>query len=48
MTVGELLDRMSSQELTEWEALWEIRSDEAKVAQARTEAAQQARKMARR
>lgn len=32
MTVAELGDRMSSEELTEWMAIWAIRADEAEKA----------------
>lgn len=46
MTVEELLGRMSSQELTDWAALFEIRGDEQRIAQAAAEAKARARKMA--
>ena len=40
MTVGELLDRMSSAEMTEWAALFKLENEEAahqsKVASSRT------------
>lgn len=45
MTVEELLGRMSSQELTDWAAVWELRSEEAQLQQARTDAARRARNM---
>lgn len=46
MTVGDLLDRISSAELTEWAALWSLRADEERIGQARAEAQQRARRMA--
>lgn len=46
MTVAEMLDRMSSQELTEWAALYEVRNDERRLSEAAAEAKQRARKMA--
>lgn len=46
MTVGELLGRMSSEELTEWAALYAVRADEARLADARTEAERRAKRMA--
>lgn len=46
MTVEEMLGRMSSAELTDWGALFELRGDEQRIAQAAAEAKAKARKMA--
>lgn len=45
-TVGELLERMSSQELTEWIAFYEVRDERQRLAAAAEEAKQKARRIA--